>query len=110
MLVFRLLQRPKLVVRIKMHGYNSIRKFCLYLVNTGIQVNVKPSVCTDGMQCSLSVQEIGIQCSLASPSTSSVYHLSSSPIPSDSSQSKLDQQETTDHDISAFTLQDDSSL
>lgn len=51
----------------------------LIFFNTGVRVNVKPSVCTVGVQCSLAVQEIGIQCSLSAlvPPTSSPYVYSS---------------------------------
>ena len=76
----------------------------------GVQVNVQSSVHTFGVQCSVTVQEIGIQCSLAEPPTSSLYLRTSSPIPSDSSQSEFEQQETTDHDTSAYTLGDDPFL
>ena len=76
----------------------------------GIQVNVQSDVHTCGVQCSPTVREIGIRCSIAEPPTiASLYLPTSSPIPSDSSQSKFDQQETTDHDTSAYTLGDDSS-
>ena len=75
----------------------------------GVQVNVQSSVVTFGVQCSPTVQEIGIQCSLTDPPTSSQYLRSSSPIPSDSSQSEFEQQEATDHDTSAYTLGDESS-
>ena len=75
----------------------------------GVQVNVKPSVRTIGVQCSITLRDIGVQCSLAGSPTTSLYALTSSPIPSDSSQSEFERQEATDHDTSAYTLRDDSS-
>ena len=76
---------------------------------SGVQVNMQSNVRTCGGQCSLTVREIGIQCSIPEPPTiASQYLPTSSPIPSDSSQSEFDRQEITDHDTSsAYTLGDD---
>ena len=59
--------------------------------------------------CSLAVREIEIQCTIVEPPTiASLYLPTSSSVPSDSSQSEFDQQET-DHDTSAYTLDDSFS-
>ena len=93
----------------------------LITINTGLQVNLKPEVCTVGVQCSLtpahaSVQSVGIQCAVQmAPGRppALVLPYSSSPLPSDASQSESETSqggyETPDHDTSAFTLQDDTS-
>lgn len=109
--VSRLLKGPRLAVRIgdsftellavdyHQHQHNTQNKSMI----AGVQVNVQSSVCAFGVQCSPTVREIGIQCSLSDPPASSLYLQTSSPIPSESSQ------EATDHDTSAYTLGDDES-
>lgn len=86
-----------------------------------IGLQVKPDVCSVGVQCSESqthshVQDVGVQCSLVAPvrhSTSVVLPYASSPLPSDASQSESEMSqgdfETPDLDTSAYTIQDDSS-
>lgn len=89
---------------------------------TGLQVNIKPQVCTVGVQCSPTPtqQSVGIQCSLqktcgrprARP-RALVLPRTSSPLPSDTTQSDSEMSECgyeiPDHDTSAFSLQDDTS-
>ena len=83
---------------------------------------MKSKVHSFAVQCSLlrddiTVKEIGIQCSLPTSlrcSASSGYLQTSSPFPSDSSQSESEmfeseQQETADHDSSVYILQEDSA-
>jgi hypothetical protein len=61
-----------------------------------IGIQVKPGVCSIGVQCSESqihshVQDVGVQCSLVAPvrhSTSVLLPYASSPLPSDASQSR----------------------
>lgn len=64
-----------------------------------------------GVQCSLEcpqsvsgTRDIGVRC--MGPISKQFYQQCSSPIPSDSSQSDV---QLTDHDTSAFTLQEDLS-
>lgn len=88
-----------------------------YFVGT----QVKPGVCSVGVQCSESqihthVQDVGVQCSLMAPvrhSTSVFLPSTSSPLPSDASQSESEMSqgdfEIPDLDTSAYTMQDDSS-
>ena len=87
----------------------------------GHYVQVKPGVCSVGVQCSESqiqscVQDVGVQCSLMAPvrhSTFIVLPCASSPLPSDVSQSESEMSqgdfEIPDLDTSAYTIQDDSS-
>ena len=86
-----------------------------------IGTQVKPGVCSVGVQCSESqihshVQDVGVQCSLMAPvrhSTSVFLPYASSPLPSDASQSESEMSqgdfEIFDLDTSAYTMQDDSS-
>lgn len=81
-------------------------------------MNIKPEVRTVGVQCSMtqrpfSIQDVGVQCSLMAPvrpPASVALPYTSSPLPSDTSQSESEMDyETPDLDTSAYTVQDDTS-
>ena len=90
---------------------------------TGLPVNIKPQVCTVGVQCSLIPQQqsVGIQCSFQKSHgrprarrRALVRHYTSSPLPSDTTESDSEVSECgyeiPDHDTSGFSLQGDTSL
>ena len=72
-----------------------------YVISLHAGVQVKPVA-------HVAVKDIGIQCSLPVGPKLPIFFSPqcSSPVPSDSSQSE---HQLTDHDVSAYTLQDESS-
>jgi len=116
MLEFKPVARRKLLVSVSLQMFytpcDSTKVFI------GLQVNIKPEVRSVGVQCSMTevcftTQDVGVQCSLKAPvrpPTSVALPYTSSPLPSDTSQSESEMDfETPDLETSAYTLQDDTS-